>query len=235
MTIYDNFRKKCRLINKEDISSNGKWICAFPGVADWDANDTGLQGIRDRGIFFLYPYWKTYTGSDTDASLAITNQQYTDFDVTFQMRTVRQLKTTFVKNWEVAWLFFRFNENGHPRSDALAYRHYYYLLLKTNGHIEIGKKDTDIDQQRFLTGTVGQEPTFTFAINQWYKVRVRVTGFRIQMWLDDVLKWDDIDDGTLTDTSGTIPAATSLISSGRLGLYSEDAEVEFKPLDITVL
>jgi hypothetical protein len=233
MTNYDSFSSTYNLTSDLQRSPNKKWKRIFAGPAPWLPSDIGLQGVRNLGTFYSYPYQQTYTGTLTVSTLTLTNKLLkSDFDVTFSMRTVKMLKTTNHKNWEVAWFFWHFNENGYPYSDKQAFRHYYYILLKDNGHIEIGKKDNVIDEQRFLTGTGSQEPTFTWSLGQWYKIRLRQTVNHIEMWLDDVLKFDKNDDGTLTDVKGTIPAMSTSISSGKFGLYAEDAEAEFTPLVI---
>jgi len=236
MTIYDNFRKKWRLVTFDQISPNGKWQKIFGGPPPWETTDTSSQGVTDRGIFHTYPYIAVYSGNNTDSSMTVSTQTFTNFDLTFQMRTKRALKTTFQQVWETAWLFWHYNENGHDHSVLGAFLNYYYMHIDTNGHIQVNRKDSaTIDQTRFLAGTFGQEPTLTWNYAQWYKIRLRHEGNHIQLWVDDVLKFDKVDDGTLIDEIGTIPAPSARVSSGKFALYTEDAEAEYKPLDITVI
>ena len=232
------------------LSPNSKWRCIYRGINPSNGADTGQVGVRapsvtpptnDPRVFYAYPYANTNAINDTDATLTLSEKSYGDIDVTFYMRTKAQRKTTFVKEWETAWFMWHFNPAGNPITDPDAHFHHYYVLLKTTGKIELGRKDTvsGVDFQYFIdssTGSYGNEPTFTWVLGQWYKCRIQHIGNHIKFWLDDVLKVDAIDDGTWgtpnTDTHDGSPPhpPSSYMYYGQFGFYAEDAEAEWTPL-----
>ena len=127
-------------------------------------------------VFYAYPYSTTNATSTTDASLTLTESDFTDFDVTFSMKTVAQKKTTFVKEWETAWFMWHFNQAGTTITIQMHTSIITMLFLKTSGKIEVGRKDTisGVDFQYFIdsaTGSYGSEPTFAWTINTWYKIK----------------------------------------------------------------
>jgi hypothetical protein len=240
--VYDPFPSTYSMTVDNTLSPDGKWRCQYRGSRPDSPSDIGQVGVRVPAtpsggfarVFYEYPYLSTYTGSGTSASLVKTTTSYfADFDVTLSMRTVDQRKSTSVQVWETAWIMFRFNE-AHGTNF-----HHYYLALKTNGTIELGRKDntTQAEEQTFLD-TAG---TYTYGLNAWIKVRIRAEGNHIQVWVNDVLKIDLVDDGTvgthIDSILGTIPtlAPSSYMYTGLIGLYNEDAEVEFSPMTITEL
>ena len=238
------------------ISPNGLWKLVYRGQNPSNpTGDRGSAGVRvpsvlppdnSPRVYWAYPYANDNPHTDpggTNATLTLSEGTYfTDFDVTFYMRTIDQRRTAVgtPKVWEVAWFFWHFNEAGFSISQPGAHFHHYYLLLKTNGHIEIGRKDssTQTDFQYFLTGSAGSEPTFTWSIGTWYKIRVKQTGINIQVYVDDVVKFSANDDGTLgttaTDTTEGSPPhpPSTYMQQGRFGLYAEDAEAEWGPMTL---
>lgn len=201
-------------------------------------SDPGKVGVRVPGspaggfsrVFYEYPYLNTYTGTGTSASLVTTETSYyADFQAELSMRLVDQRKST-PNAWESPWILFRFNENEG------VYFHHYYLILKTDGTLELGRKDnsTGREEQTFLSTSA----TYTYALNTWIKVKVQAVSNHIQVWINDVLKIDLVDDGSIGThvdaILGTIPVEppSTFMYQGLVGMYNEDAEVEFGPMTI---
>jgi hypothetical protein len=189
-------------------------------------------------VFYEYPYQNTNTRSNTQASLVTTESPYfTDIDFTFYARTVAQKKSN-PNPWETWWIMFRYNEAGNAPNDVGSRYHHYYLAGKTNSMLELGKKDNtaQAEEQYFLsTGA-----PFSYHINEWNKVRIKITGDNttgnhITVWVDDIQKIDVVDNGShgaQARAPNTPPVPSTYLNSGLIGMYNEDAEVEFGPLTI---
>ena len=96
-------------------------------------------------------------------------------------------------------------------------RHFYYLALKPNGW-ELGKADpAHPGGQRFLVS--GTAPTYQ--VDAWYKVRVVQRDSTMAVWVDDVQL------ARFTDQQAPY-------LNGRLGLYTEDAHVQFSDVRVVL-
>ena len=172
-----------------------------------DIVDNGQVGVRVPAggafprVMYQYPYSvSNRTGASlnvnayegTSASLVLTESSYYgDFDVTFSVRTISQKRVTpaTANSWEVAWFMWHFNESEGEDF------HHYYLALKSNGGIELGRKDNAVAaEEQYFLNTAG---TFSYVAGTWYKVRVRVVSNAITVWVDDVQKIDMVDNGSL--------------------------------------
>jgi hypothetical protein len=135
----------------------------------------------------------------THAALLITTQSYSGH-ITFEGRvqTVRQIRIGSEPNpWECAWLVWNYTDNEH----------FYYIALKPNGW-ELGKRDPAYPGgQRFLAS--GEDP---FPIGAWHSFAISQDNARI------VIRLNGVEVGSFTDAERPYP-------EGRLGLYSEDAEI----------
>lgn len=227
----DDFGSGPYTLKDGQISPNGKWRCVYNGY--------GLVGVqkipkpynrRSGSCMVLRPQTNE---SGTSASFVLTEgQQFTDFDTTFYMRTYKHTRSN-PNNWETAWFMFRYTDNTH---------HYYFYIGK-NGRIEIGKKDyviinsttlqTPDGVQHTVNTTDRQQFLFTnatvdFALKKWFKIRLIVKGFNIKLYVDNILKADITDDGTIgTDGITGKPLRwkpSSQMSKGEMGGYVEDAE-----------
>jgi hypothetical protein len=200
--------------------------------------DTGKVGVRVPAsptngyarVFYEYPYRNKLAYDYTAASLVYLNHApFSDVEFELYVRTVKQLRVT-PNSWDTVWLMFRFNEA--QGTDF----HHYYLALKSNGTLELGKKDNAVmaEEQYYMSTGVG----YTYALNTWNKVKIRVVGFNIKVYIDDVLKIDFTDDGHLgaqIDAPNTPASPSIYLANGLICLYNEDAEVEFGPMTITDL
>lgn len=138
---------------------------------------------------------------ETHAALVLGPAVAGDFTLEVSAATARQLRSGSPANpWEVAWILWHYTDDLH----------FYYFAAKPNGW-ELGKEDPAYPgAQRFLA--TGSAPVFP--IGRWYRVRVTQEGETIQVFVDDLLIT------TFTDRERPY-------SSGRIALYSEDAEVYF--------
>ncbi|HEY2231990.1 MAG TPA: family 16 glycoside hydrolase [Candidatus Angelobacter sp.] len=119
------------------------------------------------------------------------------------LNTVAQLRQGSAPNpWEVGWVLWHYTDNTH----------FYYFAPKTNGW-ELGKEDPAYSgSQRFLA--TGSSPTFS--IGSWHNITIMQTAQNtITVYADGNLIT------TFTDTERPY-------TSGRIGLYDEDAHVEFQ-------
>ncbi|MGY1691005.1 family 16 glycoside hydrolase [Geodermatophilus sp. SYSU D01105] len=136
----------------------------------------------------------------TSAALAVSTRELGDLEVSARMRTIEQLRRPEANPWEVAWLLWHYTDD----------QHFYYIVLKPNGW-ELGKAHPDHPgAQRFLA--TGSSPTFP--VGPWYEVHVRQVGDLTQVSVDGepLVDFRD-DDGPYL--------------RGAVGLYTEDAAVEF--------
>jgi hypothetical protein len=145
--------------------------------------------------------------TETHGALVVGPSISGDFTLQVSTATTGQLRVNSAPNaWEVAWVLWHYTDDMH----------FYYFMAKPNGW-ELGKEDPAYPgAQRFLA--TGDTPTFP--IGHWYRIRVTQSGQTIQVFVNDVLIT------TFTDRDGTY-------SSGRIGLYSEDAEALFDNVSVT--
>jgi hypothetical protein len=198
---YDNFGSGVYTLHDEDISPNKKWKCLWNGY--------GLSGVKkdvgNRNIFFMYPSI-SQSPDQTSSNLVKSTKIFSDFEFSIDTKTIQQLRKNGSPNpWEVAWIMFRFTD--------ITYYCYYYFTVKTNG-IELGKYDggEPIKGQQFLY--TAEIPKVT--INKWSTWRINVVGNHILIYVDNIKVVDYIDN-TISER----------LKSGSIGLYNEDASVEF--------
>jgi hypothetical protein len=161
---------------------------------------SGYGSVRasSGGVFELSPAPTAQRGQ-SHAALAVRDSASGPTDVSATLRTVQQLRRPAANPWEVAWLVWRYTDDSH----------FYSLILKPNGW-EIGKEDPAYPgQQRFLA--TGRSPVFP--VSGSYAVRVRQSGAAIRVDIPGLSIHVRDDDHPYT--------------SGGLGLYTEDATVQF--------
>jgi hypothetical protein len=150
------------------------------------------------GGFELSPAAASRPG-ETHAALALRAAPAGAIDISATLRTVQQLRRPDPNPWEVAWLVWRYTDDSH----------FYSLVLKPNGW-EIGKEDPAYPgQQRFLA--TGHAPVFP--VGGSYTVRVRQSGASIHV--------------DLPGRSVSVRDDERPYTAGGLGLYTEDATVQF--------
>jgi hypothetical protein len=199
-------------------TANKIWHCVYKsnGIINTRIEDA------TRTVLYMKP---EYVTGQTRSCLMLTNQCFSDFDCTFDMKTKSQNRTPTPNGWEVAWFMFNFYDDWH----------HYYMLIHSNGGLEIGRKDynTQIEQQIFLVTTANTSPKFT--LNKWFNIRVIKKGIHITVYVDGIKIADFDDNGTVgTDSStGLKPKPpSSKMLHGNIGFYCEDAEVCYNNLVI---
>lgn len=215
--LIDYFDLGKSVLNDGDVTP--RWKCEY----------TGFGSVQINKKLILQPQ---VNEEGTSAAFVLTQDAFHDFDISFDMRTVSQNRSS-PNAWEVAWFMFRFTDDTH----------HYYTMLKSNGGFELGKKDyykVDSDKVRTPDGTLytksqdQQQYLFTseghsFSFNTWYHFRVKTSYRNIKVWIDNVLMCDITDDGTIGFDSITEGNAqwSSVMTNGRLGFYVEDCKGEF--------
>jgi 3-keto-disaccharide hydrolase/F5/8 type C domain len=212
---YDDFENYgTYTLGDGQTSPNGKWKVAYTGFGS-----VGVQQAATTGNHYFFEQPKTaISQSETHASLVSTAQQYSNFEMDLDMKTVAQLRQNSPPNtWETAWVFWHYTDEFH----------YYALALKTNG-LQIEKKDNDNHDDSaeiYLLDT----PSPNVKLGQWQHLKIIHEGSstpHIQVWVDGAKVADFVDDQ---------PASSAKLSSGYMGLYNEDAKVNFDNVNIKVL
>jgi hypothetical protein len=167
---------------------------------------SGVVSTDGNEMLFGKPAAATAAG-ETHGTLVVGPSSVGDFSLTLSTTTARQLRTGSAPNpWEVSWVLWHFTDNAH----------FYYFVAKPNGW-ELGKEDPAYPGgQRFLA--TGSSPAFP--IGSWYRITVSQAGQTIRVFVNDLLIVS-VDDRERPYTSG------------RIGLYSEDAEVYFDNVSLT--
>jgi hypothetical protein len=164
------------------------------------------------------------TDTNSESLVSTTSPYFQDFDAHFSMRTIRKLKSTFAKDWEYGYVWWRFNE-----ADSIFFHHYYIILKSTS--IEFGRIDNaenDATDKRLLFNG----GTFSLVLGQWYDIRIRAQKYHFNLWINGVEIFDLTDDGHLMDSKGTIPKPSDTMKKGLMGFGADDSEAEFSPLII---
>ncbi|GAA2600414.1 family 16 glycoside hydrolase [Actinomadura fulvescens] len=158
----------------------------------------GRNGIRD-GVITMRPQPATVP-TETHAGLIVSLTTYQNVSLRLRARTVAQLRNVRPNPWESAWVIWHYTDDHH----------FYYLALKPNGW-ELGKRDPAYPGgQRFLATGMPK-----FSLKRWYDIRVDQKGPTMTVRTGD---------RTLTTFTDTERPYTR----GSVGLYTEDAEVEFR-------
>lgn len=170
-------------------------------------NDDDLISIeRDNvtRVFLLSP-GSANSPDVTHSALLVTRENYSGH-LSFggRVQTVKQLRVGSPPNdWECAWLVWNYEDDEH----------FYYLAIKPTGW-EIGKRDPAYPGgQRFLVS--GHD---AFPIGTWHRFMIHQENNLITALVNDVAI------ASYADTERPYLA-------GKLGLYTEDAEVQID--DIT--
>ena len=158
----------------------------------------GMTGTQN-GSILLRPRGPQ-SQTDTHASLVVSRSFYHDVNYRLQVRTTTRLRRPTPNPWEVAWIVWSYTDQ----------QHFYYLTLKPNGW-ELGKRDPAYPGgQRFLS--TGKP---VFPPGRWYKVNIAQRGATLTVHVNGRL--------LTVHTDGERPYA-----EGAVGLYTEDAEAEFR-------
>lgn len=182
-----------------DGSVHGSWTSTYNGFGlNGISSAAGSAGVASN-VASESPKPSTSLG-ETHAGLLVSGATLGNMDLTVNMVTLQQLRTPTPNNWETAWALWHFTAGPH----------FYYFIPKAHGW-ELGKSDPAYPGgQRFLATGV----TPSFSLGRWHSVRVRQVGNTMSVWVDGAMVT------TFTDNERPY-------FSGQLGLYSEDARVQF--------
>jgi 3-keto-disaccharide hydrolase len=143
---------------------------------------------------------------ETHAALVASNATYTTARLKTRVTLNGQLRTGSDPNpWETGWLVTRYTDDDH----------FYYLALKTNGW-ELGKRDpAHPGGQRFLM--TGATPRAAVGDSQTAQLSAKGSTLTVRINGSTVA----------TFTDGQRP-----YQSGRVGMYTEDADVTFDRISV---
>jgi hypothetical protein len=211
LTFYDDFENSKYSLGQDETSPNKKWYNDYSGYGV-----TGVAKDPTTGNHYFYEEPKISTlPNETHASLVTTTtttKKYSNFDMTLDMSTLKQLRQNSRPNaWETAWVFWHYTDDFHT----------YAFYLKPTG-FQIEKKDNsnrDDSAQIYLLD--GDTPKLK--MGQWAKVRISMVGTHIRVWVNGT---------NIADFYDKIPNSPRM-SSGVMGLYNEDSSVRFDNVYIT--
>jgi len=218
---YDNFQGSIYRLTDGQTSPNGKWEGVYSGDGSMGVARDNTTSRVANNYFFEQP--KTSTRyNDTHASLVTTTKAFSDFRMTLDMKTVRQLRQNSPPApWETAWIFWHYTDKFH----------YYGLVLKTTG-FQIEKKDNNVkcDGCEIYLVDVSNPKV---KLNQWQTITLRVTGSatnkpHIKVWVDGDKAADFVDKIIHQPNSPQM-------SGGYIGLYNEDSLVSFNNVKINTI
>lgn len=205
--------RKPRALLSDDFSAYGTSGCLADGASfgPWllQFNGYGCTSTTSGGTggwMTLSPAAPT-TASETHAALVVGPSYGGAYTYSVDVITDRQLRVNGAPNpWEVAWVVWNYTDNDH----------FYYLALKPNGW-ELGKRDPAYPGgQRFLATGAG-----SYGVGAWRNV-VITTGAK--------------DEVTVSVNGAQLVRFTDRerpYSSGRIGVYTEDAAVRATNVAVT--
>lgn len=225
--LYDNFEGDTYTLTDNQTSPNGKWFNLYSGFgtsgterinssssfAQLDNNNSSRNNYNNT-VFYEKPS-TSKNPNETYSALTLTTETYEDVEIYLKVRTNQQLRENSPPNpWEVAWIMWRYQDDWH----------HYYFIFKPNG-VELGKKQNEnhTDKQMFLY--TANEPKLK--IGEWSTWYLKMSGNHVEIWLKMV-------DGSwqrVVNYYDDIP----IVGLGNIGLYTEDAYVQFDDVYISSL
>src|SRR5579864_3333595 len=183
-----------------DGSNFGPWTDVFGDYSS--SNCVQVQSNGNQNWLDENPAVATSPG-EGHSSLVVGPSFANALTFSVSLTTVAQLRQGSAPNpWEVAWVLWNYTDNTH----------FYYFIAKPNGW-ELGKEDPAYPgNQRFLA--TGSSPTFP--IGKWYNIEIVETA-----------------QNAITVYVGNTPITTFRdterpYTSGRIGLYTEEAHAQFE-------
>ena len=213
--LYDNFEGPLYTLTDNQTSPNGKWFNKYNGFGvSGTVNTTSLTATDNNTVFYEEPKSSTRQ-NETHAALTLTTQTYEDVEMRLKVKTNMQLRQNSIPNpWEVAWIMWRYQDDWH----------HYYFIFKPNG-IELGKKQNEnqAEEQIFLYTAI--EPKLR--MDEWNTWYIKMSGNHIEIWLE-------MADGSMQKVVDYYDNAP-IEGPGNIGLYTEDAHVQFDDVYIASL
>jgi hypothetical protein len=198
-SLYDNFQGSTYALKDGMTSPNGKWLDKWNGYGQ-----AGVKTVSGYNVFYQIPKASTRS-SETHSGLVVSKQKFSDITLDIDMKTYKQTRLNSPPNsWEAAWVMWRWVDLYH----------HYYFVIKTNG-IEFGKKDTSCNCEKQIFLKTGPSPKLQ--VGAWNHIKISSIGKHTTIWVGGV-KVVDMDDPSYNSAK---------MSSGFIGLYTEDASVGF--------
>jgi len=223
-SLYDNFEGGTYfwdISSDGQISPNGKWKAVYTGYGTMGVATATTKSGATNNYFFEHPKTSIHS-NETRGSLATTTKAFSDFKMTIDMKTVKQLRQNSAPNpWETAWVFWHYTDAYHN----------YVLVLKTNG-LEIQKKDNN-KQCDHCQIYLFENHDFPVKLGQWQTITLRVTNSasgtpHIKVWVNGVKAADFVDNKIHQPNSPQL-------SHGYVGLYCEDSLVNFDNVNLNII
>jgi hypothetical protein len=209
LDLYDNFEDLPYTIRDNQTSPNGKWFNKYNGFG---ASGTVIvaplttTATNNNTVFYEEPKSST-NPNETHAALTLTTQTYEDVEMQLRVKTNEQLRQNSTPNpWEVAWIMWRFQDDWH----------HYYFIFKPSG-VELGKKQNENQAEEQIFLYTANEPQLK--INEWNTWHIKMSGNHIEIWLK-------MADGSWQSVVN-YHDSTPIVGPGNIGLYTEDAYVQF--------
>jgi len=192
------------------ITLPANWIAAYNGYGS-----QGVQLVDGKNVFVQQPKTATSTNTnpyETHACLCNSIALYGDSIISCNVRTVRQLRQNLPpRGWECGWIFFRYTDANN----------FYYFTWKPEG-IELGKTVPAATPGATPVQVYLYDPdTPKLTLNTWSRWQITAVGNHITVWLNGI-KYVDFVDKTMS----------AQLASGSVGMYCEDALVNFANLSI---
>ena len=213
--LYDNFESSPHTITDNQTSPNGKWFNKYSGFGvSGTVKITSLTTTDNNTVFYEKPK-TSINPNETHAALTLTTQSYEDVEMHLRAKTNQQLRQNSTPNpWEVAWVMWRYQDDWH----------HYYFIFKPNG-IELGKKQNENQAEEQIFLYTANEPKLE--IDEWNTWYIKMSGNHIEIWL----KMEDGSWQRVVNYNDNTP----IVGPGNIGLYTEDAHVQFDDVYIASL
>ena len=219
--LYDDFSGPAYALSSNEPSPDSKWMSVFGG------------GAAGNGSFLLQTSPQSRSLSETHSSLIVSTSQWTNFNMTLDIKTVKQQRLHDQPNsWEIGWIFFRYTD----------LKHYYWFHLRTNGGFEFGKRQCDTCQTsndilRAQLFMVNVDKPKIFKMNEWQRYSVQAIGNHIMIYVDGNKLVDYIDNGTavIPPDAPLTPAMSAQLERGSIAMYAEDSIVQYRNIVVRTL
>jgi hypothetical protein len=218
LPLYENFEAHTYTITDNQTSPNGKWFNKYSGLGTSGTvriiSSLTPYNNNSNTVFYEKPKTSTHT-NETHAALTLTTPVYEDVEMHLKVKTNQQLRQNSTPNpWEVAWIMWRYHDDWH----------HYYFIFKPNG-VELGKKQNDNQAEEQIFLYTANEPILK--INEWNAWYLKMSDKHIEIWLE-------MADGFWQRVVNYYDNEP-IVGPGKIGLYTEDAYVQFDDVYIASL
>jgi hypothetical protein len=216
--LYENFEGRTYTITDNQTSPNGKWFNKYSGLGTSGTvritSSLPPYSNNNNTVFYEKPKAST-NPNETHAALTLTSQVYEDVEMHLKVKTNQQLRQNSIPNpWEVAWFMWRYQDDWH----------HYYFIFKPNG-VELGKKQNENQTEEQIFLYTANHPVLK--INEWDTWYLKMSGNHIEIWLEMANGfWQRV-----VNHYDNEP----ILGPGKVGLYTEDAYVQFDDVYIAPL